>query len=110
MSQPAAISVLPENPLYKDCHHFSHHAMATVFEIYIAAEDAKYAGQAALAAFNELDLLEQELSRFIESSDISRINSLLPGQSTRVGPNAFECLQICQELYTKTGGGFDITV
>ena len=66
-------------------HRFSHEAMATTFEIFIQCEDAHYAQQAAHAAFRELDKLEQELSRFIENSDISRINNLSANQSLRIG-------------------------
>ena len=58
-------------------HRFSHQAMATTFEVFIVHGDARYAEQAAWAAFDELDRLEAELSRFIENSDISRINNLL---------------------------------
>ncbi|MFN2127495.1 MAG: hypothetical protein ACK2TU_06515, partial [Anaerolineales bacterium] len=54
-------------------HRFSTKAMATIFDIYIAHPDKKYARQAANAAFSELDRLEEELSRFIENSEISRI-------------------------------------
>jgi len=91
-------------------HRFSHEAMATTFEVIILHEDAHYAQQAALAAFDELDRLEAELSRFIENSDVSRINNLAAGQSLRIGPAAFECLQLCASIYVETNGAFDITV
>ena len=89
---------------------FSHEAMATTFEVIILHEDARYAQQAARAAFDELDRLEQELSRFIENSDISRINNLAPKGSLRVGLDAFECLQISTRIYDETNGAFDITI
>jgi thiamine biosynthesis lipoprotein len=90
-------------------HRFSHEAMATVFELFLAHEDHHYASQAADEAFSELDSLEQELSRFIENSDISRINSLSKNQSVIVGPDVFECLQACQKIYGDTEGAFDIS-
>ena len=89
---------------------FSHEAMATTFEVIILHEDARYAQQAARAAFDELDRLEAELSRFIENSDISRINNLAPKGSLRVGLDAFECLQISTRIYDETNGAFDITI
>lgn len=92
------------------CHRFSHPAMATVFEIFIANSDCQYAEQATHAAFQEIDRLELELSRFIENSDISRINNLAPGQTIRIGTDALACLLACNRLYLKTGGAFDITV
>jgi len=89
---------------------FSHEAMATTFEVIILHEDVRYAQQAAWAAFNELDRLEAELSRFIENSDISRINNLAPKGSLPVGLDAFECLQISTRIYDETDGAFDITI
>jgi len=91
-------------------YRFSHNAMATVYEIYIIHDDADYAYQAAWEAFTELDCLEQELSRFIENSDISRINHLEKGESTRVGSDTFECIKQCAQIYNDTEGAFDITI
>ena len=91
-------------------HRFAHKAMATVFEVFIQHENAGYAQQAAFEAFNELDRLEQELSRFIPNSDISRINHLAHKDTIRLGEAAFECLQQCLRLHADTNGAFDITV
>lgn len=84
--------------------------MATIFEIYIIHPDGCYAEQAAWAAFEELDRLEQELSRHIENSDISRINNLPAHQPLRISLTTFECLQLCAGLYTETNGAFDVTI
>jgi len=89
---------------------FSHEAMATTFEVFILHEDGHYVRQAAQAAFDRLDQLEQELSRYIENSDISRINNLDAGQSLRIGLDTFECLQLSRRIHTETNGAFDITV
>lgn len=91
-------------------HRFSHEAMATTFEIFIVHSDSRYAAQAAWAAFDELDRLETELSRFIENSDISRINNLTVNQPLRIGLSAFECLQLSSRIYDETEGAFDITI
>jgi len=91
-------------------HRFSRDAMATVFEVIIGHEDFDYARQASLAAFERLEGLEGELSRFIENSDISRINNLQPKKRVVVGEATFECLQLCMELYSETNGAFDVTV
>jgi thiamine biosynthesis lipoprotein len=89
---------------------FSHEAMATTFEISIRHPDNNYAGCAALAAFAELERLEKEFSRFIENSDICRINNLGIGQSLQIGPETFECLQLSADIYNQTNGAFDITI
>jgi len=88
---------------------FRHGAMAATFDVFIAHPDAKYAEQAAWAAFDELDRIEANLSRFIENSDVSRINSLEPGRPLQLSPATFECLQIAIEMYKQTNGAFDIT-
>jgi thiamine biosynthesis lipoprotein len=93
-----------------DARHSSHEAMATTFGIFILHDDARYAKQAAWAAFDELDRLEAELSRFIENSDISRINNLAANQPLQIGLSAFECLQLSARIYDETDGAFDITI
>ncbi len=89
-------------------HRFCHEAMAATFEIYIQHDDIRYAQQAARAAFNELDRIEAEISRFIENSDISRINNLAANQPMRIGLDTFECLHKSLQLCIETGGAFDI--
>ena len=89
---------------------FSHQAMATTFEIFIQHEDGRYAQQAAWQAFDELDRLEAELSRFIENSDISRINNLAANQPLRIGLAAFECLRLSARISAETNAAFDITI
>ena len=89
---------------------FSHEAMATTFEVIIVHEDERYASQAAVAAFEEVDRLERELSRFIENSDVARINSAVANQPLQLGLNTFECLKIAVRIYAETNGAFDITI
>ena len=89
---------------------FSHEAMATTFEVIIVHDDEKYARQAAAAAFDQVNRLEAELSRFIENSDISRINNLPANQPLVLGPDAFKCLQLSRRIYTETNGAFDVTI
>jgi len=91
-------------------NRFSHEAMATTFEIFIQHNDARYAGQAARAAFDEVDRLEGLLSRYIENSDICRINNLAAGESVPVGLDTFKCLQIAAKMHEQTEGIFDITI
>jgi thiamine biosynthesis lipoprotein len=85
----------------------SHEAMATTFRISIAAGDREYARQASATAFRELDRIEAELSRFIESSDIAQVNRLPEGGTVLLGPAATECLTLAAHLSALTGGAFD---
>jgi thiamine biosynthesis lipoprotein len=93
-----------------DAHHFSHEAMATVYELYIADQDGDYARAGAQAAFAEVDRLELEMSRFLSNSDISRLNAAEVGEIVDLGMDTFECLRRARQMYDKTGGAFDISV
>jgi thiamine biosynthesis lipoprotein len=89
---------------------FSHAAMATTFEVLCVHEDAAYAQQAAHAAFGLVDRLEQELSRFVANSDVSRVSALRAGETTRVSPETLECLGLAQNLLELTRGAFDVSI
>ena len=86
----------------------AHDAMACTFELYLVGLDASRGQQVAWAAFDEVDRLEQMLSRFVPHSDIARVNALAPGQSVRVSAETIECLQLAAKVYMETGGAFDI--
>ena len=89
-------------------HVFNHHAMATFFQARIATEDAGYAAQAARAAFDEADRLENLLSRFREHSEISALARLQPGESLRLSEPTFACLAIAQEMERATRRAFSV--
>jgi thiamine biosynthesis lipoprotein len=89
---------------------FSHEAMASVFQFSLVHEDADYARHAALAAFAEIDRLERELSRFIENSDIARLNNAPVGWPVTLGLDSYACLQLARQAWEDTGGAFDVTV
>ncbi len=91
---------------------FVHEAMNTEFEVLIPETDADqaYAAQAAGAIFDELNRLENDLSRFRSQSDIFRINRLKKGESTIVGLATLDCLSMAQAVHAETDGAFDISV
>ena len=89
---------------------YQHRAMATVFELMIAGEEQSFADGAAVAAFEEIDRLEQDLSRFLPNSDVSRLNNLPPDGSMRVGTDTFECLRLALNYFKESVGAFDVTV
>jgi thiamine biosynthesis lipoprotein len=94
----------------RDVRRFSHEAMATVYEVYAVHADHLYAAQAAQATFDLVDRLERELSRFLPNSDITRVNHLERGGSTRVTPTTLECLVIARHMFDLTGGAFDVSI
>jgi len=89
-------------------HRFAHEAMATVFEVIIPGKDETYAGQAARAAFDEIDRIERLFSRFDPSSEISRITRLGPGEALPVGVETVHLLGLASFVQLETGGAFDV--
>jgi len=102
--QPDTVERMQPLPLRR----FAHSAMGCTFEVWLAEQDASYAGQAARAAFALLDGLERELSRYIPTSDVARINALRPGERIRVAIEVIECLQLATRVCDETGGAFDV--
>jgi thiamine biosynthesis lipoprotein len=86
---------------------FNHEAMATTFQIFIAGRPGDYARQATAAAFRELDRLENELSRFLATSEIARINQLKAGESLTLGEDTLQCLLGAVQISAITGRAFD---
>lgn len=101
---------VPQPGSIPGAYRFRHDAMATVFEIIICSDDPEYARQAAYAAFDEIDRIEQKLSRFVENSDIAQIGYIATDQPLVLGPEAFQCLQLSLDMYEQTRGAFDVSV
>src|SRR5665213_369991 len=103
--RPATSQVMSEPAI----HIFSHHAMATEFQVRIAGEEKTYAAQTAQAAFAQADALESHLSRFRADSGISRIAQLAPGTTLRLSEPVFACLEIAKKMEMATRGAFSIS-
>lgn len=86
---------------------FQHEAMATTFAIYVAGQPESYARQAAAAAWRELERLESELSRFVETSDIARAGRLARGETIPIGEDTLQCLLTAASAALATRGAFD---
>ncbi len=91
---------------------FRHTAMATCFEVIIpdSDADAAYASQASQAVFNEIDRLEDELSRYRPMSDVARIRQLKSGETTVIGLATLDCLALAKSVHQESCGAFDITI
>ncbi len=109
MAEPRISIADPPPQAAERPHRFSHEAMATVFEVLIYGREPEYAQQAAWAAFDEVDRLEAELSRFRPGSDVRRINGSAAGALLRVSLGTYECLQVAAQVWAETGGAFDVT-
>ena len=95
-----------ETPAYR----FRHDAMACEVRITILDREAALAHDAAQEAFEELDSIEKQLSRFEPGSDVWLISRLAPGKPLTVSICTLECLQLAARIHAETGGAFDVTV
>lgn len=91
-----------------DCRVFSHEAMNTTFTIRLLGDRPDFAGIARECALL-VDDLENRLSRFIETSEISRINHLQRGETLHLTPDTHRCLTLAARACLETGGLFDVT-
>src|SRR5712691_3971788 len=88
--------------------HVNRPAMACRFEVTLPIWEQ--AGVlAARDALDEVDRLEQQLTVFRESSEVSYINRNAAVGSVTVEPRLFGLLVLCQKLCRETEGAFDIT-
>ncbi len=92
-----------------DIQVFTHHAMATQFQVRIAGEEKTYAAQTAQAAFALTDKLESCLSCFRPNSDICQIAQLAHGETLRLSEPVFACLEIAKKMDLATRGAFSIS-
>jgi thiamine biosynthesis lipoprotein len=84
--------------------------MNTTFTLRICEADHKLAAVIAQQCLEELDILEGKLSRYIEDSDIARINVMNAGETLYINDDTHACLLLALDYYARTGGLFDITL
>jgi len=80
--------------------------MGTDAHVIVVAGDAP---QLADLAISRLQQLEARWSRFLPSSEISRLNARR-GAAVKVAPETFELISHALEAWRMTGGRFDLTV
>ncbi|MGZ0709657.1 FAD:protein FMN transferase [Coraliomargarita sp. W4R53] len=91
-------------------HQFDHPAMKTTFSLRILTDDTKMAHDVAYAAMTLIDEIENALSRYIEGSDVFRINHMQAGQALFISDTCYNCIRLAAEAHEQTGGLFDITL
>lgn len=89
---------------------FGHDAMATRFELTLVHDSAGEAARAAQAVWDDIDSLEQQLSRYVPWSDIGRLNGNSAGRVVEIANAAMDCLSYGKEVWEQTGGAFDVTI
>lgn len=89
---------------------FSREAMNTTFTLRLRGLDRDESEGMALECFYQLERMEGQLSRFIDGSDVSRINRLAAGETLYISETSHQCLLQALDAYVRTGGLFDITL
>jgi thiamine biosynthesis lipoprotein len=89
--------------------HFARKAMATTFEA-ILPFGTPDAHLLALDALDEIDRLEDQLTVFRETSEVSRLNARAARHPVTVERGLFKLLTLAQRLHTETHGAFDVAV
>jgi len=84
--------------------------MGTVVEITFVGKDEGLIRKAALQAFQEIRRIEQFMSPWIESSDVTRINRSAGKDWVKISYETLEVIRKAQEISELSDGRFDITV
>lgn len=88
--------------------HVYRAAMACRFEVTLPPDNPAAVSTAG-AALDEIDRLEDRLSIFRDTSELSHINKLAATGPVPVKPDLFSLLEQCRVLYDETEGAFDVT-
>ena len=88
--------------------HVSRPAMACRFELLFNAGQYPNDSAAALEALDLVQALEERISYFRSTSQLSRINALAAETAVEVEPALFALLRLCLELHAQTAGAFDV--
>lgn len=88
---------------------WSRRAMACNFEFFFNAGQYPQAGQAAVAAFDLVDRLEDQLSVYRDHSEISRLNRSAAAEAVEAEPRLLALLAQALWIYRQTDGAYDIT-
>jgi thiamine biosynthesis lipoprotein len=88
----------------------THPAMGTIFTLYLYDESQEQAELHAEPVFDEIDRIEELLSNYRESSELSRLNRLAASEILTTDPETFDFLSRSLEWSARSQGAFDITV
>ena len=90
--------------------HVAHKAMGSEFTIDLYAPNAETAAQLAQPCFDEVDRIEELLSNYRPSSELSRISREASAHAVITDPETFRFLQTSFDWSARSDGAFDITV
>ena len=105
MAVSSPVLATPDQLFYE-----SRPAMGTSFEVYVYAPDRERASELFEAAFDEIERVEQALSNYRSSSELSRINAIAADAPVVTDPEVFALLERAFDYSRQSDGAFDVTV
>ncbi len=90
--------------------HFQARSMGTVVILTIWSDDPGGAKAASEAVFAEFRRLDQLLSNWVDTSEVSKINAAAGVSAVPVSDETLKIIQFGQSVARKSGGAFDMTV
>ena len=102
----AAPPVRKDGTIYAESYH-----MGTRFSInlWVGDQSASAAGEAIEAAYAEVERIEQIMSEWRPTSELSQLNDAAGGAMRPLSPELFEVLQRSKQISEATDGAFDPT-
>lgn len=88
----------------------SFQAMGTTYTIAAYGDDPQNLEAILDAAFEEVRRIDEMISNYKPSSELSQVNRLAAGESQRVSPEFFSLLEKCRQYSRESEGTFDLTV
>lgn len=79
------------------------------FELLLSGTERQYLVDAGEEAFEELARIEEQLSVFIPTSEVSDINAHASDRPVRVDARLLDLLLLAKRVSAETGGAFDVT-
>ena len=87
----------------------SRRAMACEFAVLLPADNHGPATEIALAALDVVEQIEDQLTVYRESSEVSQVNRLASSQPVKIAADLCELIQESIQIHAATDGAFDIT-
>lgn len=96
-------------PVFSEWQKFSYVAMTTPMSLVFWEEDEQKAQRISTEVFAEFDRIEQQMSRYIERSELSFINRHAYEKPVEVSNSLYKVLKAAMNISYLSEGAFDIT-
>lgn len=96
-------------PAFAQWERLDYSTMGTNIVIEVFHNDAQKRKEAISAVVSEMERINQTMSTYIESSDISQINARAYSEEVKISQEIYDLLALSFDISKMTGGAFDIT-